>query len=165
MAAMSVVTLLGGLLVSGAAAQSADSKQVTVKKGALTITMPAVVNVRAKACVAVPYEYKIDAPARAQSLSVFVRDKNGSALAGQTIVFAGQVVTGLDAVDAGNDEALAGSGTLRFCGQPQRSTLKYGGPWVAATSGKQNAQVTAGSGGVPDLELLVPFQLNVIKRK
>lgn len=162
---MSVAVLLGGLLATGASAQAADSKKVTVKKGPVTITMPAVVNVRAKACVAVPYEYKVEPSARAQSLSVFVRDKTGQPVAGERIIFPSQVITNLDAIGTEEEKPRSGKGSLRFCGQPQRSTLKFGGPWAVAPNGKQNAQATVSSGAEADLELSVPFQLNVIKRK
>lgn len=127
--------------------------------------MPAVVNVRAKACVAVPYEYKIDGSVAPQTLSLFVRDKTGQPVAGESIIFPSQVITDLDAIGTEEEKPRSGKGSLRFCGQPQRSTLKFGGPWAAAPNGKQNAQATVNSGAEADLELSVPFQLNVIKRK
>lgn len=167
-AAISVVTLLGGLLASGAAAQSGDSKQVTVKKGALTISMPAVVSVRAKACVTVPYEYKIDGSVVPQTLSLFVRDKSGAPIAGQNIALPSPIVSSLEQIEQGVFEDVEGKGSLRFCGRPQRSTLKFGGPWAAAVNGKQNAQgVLIGnqSGASTEIDVQIPFQLNVVKRK
>jgi hypothetical protein len=163
--AVALAALIGGLAATNASAQGADTKKVTVKKGPVTITMPAVVNVRAKACVSVPYEYKIEASARAQSLNVFVREKNGQPMAGDNFIFPARAITSLDELDAEDGNQLTGKRSLRFCGQPQRSTLKFGGPWVAASNGKQNAQVTVSSGANAESVVSVPFQLNVIKRK
>ncbi len=166
--AVAVAALIGGLAATGASAQGADAKKVTVKKGPLTISMPAVVSVRAKACVSVPYEYKIDGSAAPQSLSLFVRDKSGSAMAGQNIALPSPVVSSLEQIEQGIFEDREGKGSLRFCGRPQRSTLKFGGPWAAAVNGKQNAQgvlITNQSGAATEIDIQIPFQLNVVKRK
>jgi hypothetical protein len=166
--AVAVAALIGGLAATNASAQGADTKKVTVKKGPLTITMPAVVNVRAKACVSVPYEYKIDGSAAPQSLSLFVRDKSGSAMAGQSLVLPPPIVSSLEQIEQGVFADVEGKGVLRFCGQPQRSTLKFGGPWAAAVNGKQSAQgvlITNQSGASTQSDIQIPFQLNVVKRK
>lgn len=170
---MSVVTLLSGLLASGAAAQSADSKQVTVKKGALTITMPAVVNVRAKACVAVPYEYKVEPASAGTNISIFVRNKSGEAIAGEYIdipdlISDAAATASLEELQSVLRKPALGKGSLRFCGQPQRATAKYAGPWAAAPNGMQkaSAELLSYSGAQQNrLQLDVPFQLNVVKRK
>jgi len=170
---MSVVTLLGGLLVSGAAAQSADSKQVTVKKGPLTITMPAVVNVRAKACVTVPYEYKVEPASAGTNISIFVRNKSGEAIAGEYIdvpdlISDAAATVSLEELQSVLRKPALGKGSLRFCGQPQRATAKYAGPWAAAPNGMQkaSAELLSYSGAQQNrLQLDVPFQLNVVKRK
>jgi hypothetical protein len=166
--AVGVAALIGGLAATGASAQGADAKKVTVKKGPLTITMPAVVNVRAKACVTVPFEYKVDGSAAAQSLNLYARDKSGAPFAGRSLILPTPVVTSLEQIEQGVFDDISGKADLRFCGKAQRSTLKYGGPWAAAPNGKQVAQGSLsggqlGAGG--QLEVVVPFQLNVIKRK
>ena len=173
-AAIAVAALIGGVFAAGASAQAADPKQVTVKKGPLTITMPAVVNVRAKACVAVPYEYKVEPASAGTNISIFVRNKSGEAVAGEYLNLPPAEIEqsstiNLDSVgDTALSKAVSGKSVLRFCGQPQRATTRFGGPWAAAPSGAQraDAQLLSYSGSIENaMSVSVPFQLNVVRRK